>query len=273
MKISTVIAKQQYVFDTAIFQDISISLDFKGDQPNTYGVEPASSIAYRADGFVGDTRIGGGCNFEQIKITPHCNGTHTECIGHITNKRINIHEQLEDSIIPAVLITVIPIKATGSSDNYKPVKTEEDYMITRDILERELADVKADFLKALVIRTHPNDHTKKSRNYSKNKPSFFSLDAMKYIVSLGVEHLLVDLPSVDRLFDEGKLNAHHIFWKLKEGSHEADDNSELHKTITEMIYVKNEVQDGNYLLNLQIAPFQSDAAPSRPLLYPITNTI
>ena len=33
-----------------------------------------------------------------------------------------------------------------------------------------------------------------------------------------------------------------------------------------MIYVPNEIEDGEYLLNLQIAPFESDCAPSRPLL-------
>ena len=35
---------------------------------------------------------------------------------------------------------------------------------------------------------------------------------MEYIVSLGVKHLLVDIPSVDRLFDDGILSAHNIFW-------------------------------------------------------------
>ena len=37
-------------------------------------------------------------------------------------------------------------------------------------------------------------------------------------------------------------------------------------TITEFIYVTNEIFDGDYLLNLQFAPFENDAAPSRPVL-------
>ena len=36
---------------------------------------------------------------------------------------------------------------------------------------------------------------------------------MNYIVELGVKHLLVDFPSVDRLLDEGRLTCHNIFWK------------------------------------------------------------
>ena len=43
------------------------------------------------------------------------------------------------------------------------------------------------------------------------------------------------------------------------------------KTITEMVFIPDEVEDGDYLLNLQIAPFFADAAPSRPILYKIND--
>ena len=89
---------------------------------------------------------------------------------------------------------------------------------------------------------------------------------MNYIVSLGVKHLLVDTPSVDRLFDDGILSAHNIFWETKEKSLNVNA---AYKTITEMVFVPNEVKDGKYLLNLQIAPFAADASPSRPILYKI----
>ena len=38
-------------------------------------------------------------------------------------------------------------------------------------------------------------------------------------------------------------------------------------TITEMIYVNEEIHDGSYLLNLQFASFENDASPSKPVLY------
>jgi hypothetical protein len=38
-------------------------------------------------------------------------------------------------------------------------------------------------------------------------------------------------------------------------------------TITELAFVPDDVKDGLYLLNLQVAPFDNDAAPSRPLLF------
>jgi hypothetical protein len=36
-----------------------------------------------------------------------------------------------------------------------------------------------------------------------------------------------------------------------------------------MIYVENQVADGIYILNLQIASFENDASPSKPVLYKI----
>lgn len=92
---------------------------------------------------------------------------------------------------------------------------------------------------------------------------------MEYIVECGVKHLLVDLPSIDRLFDEGKLSNHRIFWNVKQGSFETHAATRINSTITELIYVPNDVADGNYLLNLQIAPFATDASPSRPILFKI----
>ncbi len=48
-------------------------------------------------------------------------------------------------------------------------------------------------------------------------------------------------------------------------------NGKLRKdcTITELIYVPNKVEDGTYFLNLQIAPFENDATPSKPILYKV----
>jgi hypothetical protein len=83
-----------------------------------------------------------------------------------------------------------------------------------------------------------------------------------------VEHLLLDLPSVDRLNDDGHLTAHHIFWNVPEHESVATKDSWLQKTITEMVTIESKLNDGLYLLNLQCAPFVSDAAPSRAVIYP-----
>ena len=243
--------------------DISIPLNFNGEQPNTYGVDIASSAPYKDGKFIGDTRKGGPCNFETYSFTPHCNGTHTECIGHITDERIDILSSLNDEMIPSTLVSVTP---KNTNENYTPDLNTEDLVITKEDLELQLKGVNPEFLKGVIIRTSPNSENKKSRDYMKETRSFFSIEAMEYLVSLGIQHLLLDTPSVDRLFDDGHLSAHNIFWETKG---KAFNLNTQNKTITEMIFAPDYLEDGAYLLNLQIPAFVSDAAPSRPILYKI----
>ncbi len=272
MEINFTLNDKIYSIETSEPMDISIPMIFNGDQPNTYDVDKATAKAYEAGEFIGDTRRGGGCNFEEYRLIPHCNGTHTECVGHISLERISIHNILKDSFIPTTLISVAPEKANETKDRYIPDKGEGDFMITKKVLEEKLKDADKNFPEGLIIRTLPNDDTKKSRQYMKKQPPFFSIDAMEYIVSLNVKHLLMDIPSVDRTFDEGKLTAHHIFWNVPFESHDIDKDKHSIKTITEMIYAENDIEDGRYLMNIQIPNFVADAAPSRVLIYKIEDS-
>jgi arylformamidase len=255
--------------DLAGFVDISIALKFNGPQPNAFGVEPATSTACECGDLVGDTRRGGSCNFEQITLIPHCNGTHTECVGHVTNERISIRECLTDVFISARLISVKPVSAAECDESYAVPFGPYDLLITRHMLEPALSNAKCD---ALVVRTLPNDDAKQTRVYNDPTAPYFTSGAMEIIASIGIKHLLVDLPSIDRLSDEGKLSNHRIFWNVDQGIFETNAATRKNSTITELIYVPNEVEDGEYLLNLQIAPFESDAAPSRPLLFKTKNS-
>lgn len=247
--------------------DISIPLYFNGLQPNSYGVPQAKSHAFEGGGFVGDVRRGGSCNFEVYELIPHCNGTHTECVGHIAAERVSVHERLQDTFIPATLISILPQKAVTTSDSYRPNFNESDYIIDRKSLENALKEANQHFFDALIIRTLANDDSKKSRDYTQHDAPFFSIEAMQFIREIGVKHLLIDTPSVDRMHDEGKLSAHHIFFAIPFG--ENQEISPVDYTITEFIYVENSILDGKYLLNLQIAPFMSDASPSRPKIFEV----
>ncbi len=249
--------------------DIAIPLHFNGAQPNAYGVEKATSKACAAENLIGDTRRGGSCNFEQYQFIPHCNGTHTECVGHITHQRIAIHNSLKDSFIPASLVTIQPENAFETEDTYSVKFGCEDKLVTKKMLENALPDTDEHFLQGLIIRTLPNQDSKRTRSYTDNISPYFSLEAMHFILEKKVKHLLVDVPSIDRTFDEGKLSNHRIFWNIRPGSFELNRESLVNKTITEMIFAADSVEDGNYLLNLQIAPFTSDASPSRPILFEV----
>ena len=274
MKISIEINDKTYKINSEKPLDISIPLNFNGAQPNAYGVEKAQSKPCEAGEIVGDTRQNGSCNFEQITFIPHCSGTHTECVGHITNERISIHDCLKDAFIPASLITVEPENANETNETYAIKLSESDKLITRNSIENALRIPDSRFqmpnIEGLIIRTLPNDESKLSREYLEIIPPFFSTEAMKFIVEKGVKHLLVDMPSIDRIFDEGKLSNHRIFWNVEQGKFELNEKSRKNNTITELIFVPNFIKDGFYLLNLQIAAFTADASPAHPILFEIS---
>jgi arylformamidase len=249
--------------------DISIPLLFDAEQPNFFGTPPANANAYQGNGFIGDTQRGGSCNVRQYSLIAHCNGTHTECVGHIVNQKISVQSILRDAFFAATLITIGPQKAATTSELYLPEKQSGDLMITENDIKNALGNQNKEFLTGLIIRTLPNDSFKMSRDYNQYPAPFFSIEAMDYISSLGIEHLLVDIPSVDRANDEGKTTCHHLFWGVKPGSKDIDERKASRKTITEMVFIPEPVKDGHYFVNIQIPPFVSDAAPSRPMLFKI----
>ncbi len=115
---------------------------------------------------------------------------------------------------------------------------------------------------AVVLRTLPNTKEKRSRQYSNTNPTYLMEEAAIFLMEKGIKHLLIDLPSVDKEKDGGKLLAHNGFWNT-------NGKLRMDATITEFIYVPNKVKDGSHFLNLQIAPFENDASPSKPILYKI----
>jgi hypothetical protein len=265
----------EYAIDLDNPTDISIPLCFNGSQPNAYGVESATSKPVEAGDLVGDTRLGGSVNFEQYTLIPHCNGTHTECVGHITHERISVRECLRDVFMPTLLLSVEPERADNTDDTYSVDLASDDLLITLNALRSALpsyqfqASVAARGANALIIRTLPNDESKLTRQYGEIIPPFLSTEAVQHIVESGYKHLLIDLPSIDRIFDGGVLSNHRRFWNIEAGSFETNTDSRIYRTITELIYVPNVLLDGEYLLNLQIAPFEADASPSRPMLFKI----
>ena len=190
---------------------------------------------------------GADVNFNNIWFNPHAHGTHTECVGHITKKVHSINQQLKQFFYLAEVITVAP------------EKKGKDFVISKKQLQFALGNKKRD---AVVIRTIPNTIEKLSQHYSHTNPPYLLSEAAIYLRDKGVKHLLIDLPSVDKEQDNGELLAHNAFWNTA-------GRTRMDATITEFIFVPNTVLDGTYFLNLQIAPFENDATPSKPVLYNI----
>ena len=113
---------------------------------------------------------------------------------------------------------------------------------------------------ALVLRTLPHADDRAHRDWSGSNPCYLQSTACAWLRSIGVKHLLLDLPSVDREEDGGVLAAHHAFWDYP-------NTIDLERTITELLFAPPSVRDGEYLLELQLPHLMNDAAPSRPVLY------
>lgn len=238
--------------------DISIPIRLGTENVNAFYADPVKIEPYRSGNFVGDVLQGGSVNYRNIFFNPHGNGTHTECVGHISKEWYSINQCLKQFWFLARLITVTPIEQANG-----------DKVITEDLLPTLLKNVPSPggegqgegfTPQALIVRTLPNNASKLNRQYSGTNPAYFHHKAIEKIVGAGIEHLLTDLPSVDKEQDGGKLLAHKVFWDYPK-------NPQLHQTITEMVYIDNEIQDGLYFLNLQIASFENDATPSKPVLY------
>ncbi|MBK9283094.1 MAG: cyclase family protein [Sphingobacteriaceae bacterium] len=229
--------------------DISIPLHTGENCVSAWYVAPMKLEPVVNGQWIGDINKGGSVNFRNVIFNPHGNGTHTECVGHISKEFYTINQSLQKFFFIAELITVLPIELENG-----------DFVITRKHFQSALQDLKN--TEALVIRTISNSPEKKSHQYSNSNPPYIDPDAIAYLNEIGIEHILIDLPSIDKELDEGKLASHHLFWNYP-------DNPALNKTITELIYVPNEIQDGTYILNIQIAPFENDASPSKPVLYKI----
>jgi arylformamidase len=249
--------------------DLSIPLQFDRPQPVFFGVAGASERTVAAGGFIGDVRRGGSCNCATFSLTPHCNGTHTECVGHITGERLSVRALCEQILDVALLITIEPVRAAATTETSDPAPQPHDMVITQAALDAAIAKAPIRTFAALAIRTLPNANAKQSRNYDAEPAPFFTAEAMRYIVARGVQHLIVDLPSLDRANDAGRLTAHRIFWNVPSGERSIDAATRVHATVTELAYIDDTVRDGAYLLNLQVAPFEADAAPSRPILLPL----
>jgi kynurenine formamidase len=123
--------------------------------------------------------------------------------------------------------------------------------------------------RAVVIRTLPNDTDKIRRDYTGSNPPYLSREAAEFLVARGIEHLVVDLPSIDRAHDEGRLTAHRIFFGLPGGATSLARAIRSRSTVTELAYIPTQVADGAYFLEIQVPAIGGDAVPSRPLLYPL----
>jgi len=243
---------QAFQIDFSKPLDISIPLSNTTQNPIAWYQDLPQIEPVKMGDWIGKVSEGkSSTNFNNIFFNPHAHGTHTECLGHITKEFYSINNCLKTFFFLAELISV------------KPEIHGDDTIISKAQIEKALNGKTPE---AILIRTLPNENEKQSLKYSNTNPPYLSEEAAIFIREIGIKHLLIDLPSVDKEHDEGKLLAHKAFWNVKDVNF-LNDDARLDCTITEMIFVESYITDGKYLLNLQIASFVNDASPSKPILY------
>lgn len=232
--------------------DISLPLDAEASGPRAWSVGAPSFEAVRYGDQEMTVAAGASVDFRDLHFNPHGHGTHTETVAHIVPERIPVGRILQRYFHTARLITVEP-------ELHKMPDGSTDRVITQAQLQTALTTATPE---ALVLRTLPNGNEKRTRNWSNSNPPYLQAEACQWLRTIGVRHLLVDLPSVDREQDGGALAAHKAFW-------DAENALDTLRTITELIHVPDEVADGAYILELQVPHIINDAAPSRPVLYAV----
>ena len=247
MKISLTHNGTEYQTDLNEGVDLSIAITSGESTVNAYYAHPVSIVPYKQGNWVGEIQQGGSVNYRNIFFNPHGNGTHTECVGHIAETIYSVNQYFSEFHSVAKLITVTPRKTDSG-----------DFVISVE----QLSEIDLEGASSVIIRTLPNEIAKRTRNYSGKNPPYLTADAVIRLVCSGCRHLVLDLPSVDREQDHGKLSGHRAFWKFP-------DKPRMDCTITELAFIPNEAKDGLYLLNLQVAAFENDAAPSRPVIFPL----
>jgi kynurenine formamidase len=245
LKAKITIHNKLYEVDLSKPLDISLPLLPTVQNPEAWYLGPPVMEPVKFDDWVGKVSEGASVNFNNIIFNPHAHGTHTECVGHISKDFHSVNDALKQFFFLAEVISVTPeIKG-------------EDSVITAKQLKQLLGKRSPE---AVVIRTMPNSTSKKTRKYSNTNWPYLEGDAARFLRDSRIQHLLIDLPSVDKERDKGKLAAHKEFWNFPEAIR-------YDATITEFIYVPDKISDGSYLLSLQPAPFHNDASPSKPVLY------
>jgi arylformamidase len=253
MKISLHLFSNTYHTDLHQGRLISTIFDPAKSTPKCFWAPDVKVEPVRTDSFIGDIDQGGIVNFKNIFINPHGNGTHTECVGHIISGDYYVSEAITHPFYVARLISIQPDQMA----NGDLAITETNILQAWQSMDPQME------IEALVIRTLPNEPTKQDIDYSGSNPTYIDVEAIRFINNLGIKHLIVDLPSIDREEDGGALAGHKAFWGVD------IEKIDTKKTITELVYIDNDIKDDVYLCQISPMMIKSDASPSTIILYPL----
>ena len=122
--------------------DISIPMRASKSNVNAWYIDEPTIEAVKFDDDIISVAEGAAVNFNTIQFNPHAHGTHTECVGHVTEEVHSINQNLKQFFFLAEVITVAPERMM------------DDTIISKAQLQFALGNKKRD---AIVIRTSKYD--------------------------------------------------------------------------------------------------------------------
>jgi kynurenine formamidase len=248
---------------------LAIAVEFGGMGPRHFGVPAPSSAPYSTGSFSGSVATGASVNCSTVTLTPHCQMTHTESVAHLTREAGDAWRVVPRGLLPAVVVSVIPEPASESNESTDPQPWATDSLISKRRLRAAWPMARMVDPVAAVIRTLPNDLGKRTRDYTELVPPYLTREAVEWLVEKRIEHLILDVPSLDRTHDDGHLVGHRLFFGLPPGSHARGDAARSRATVTELAFIPDEVHDGPCILALAVPAIGGDAVPSQPIVYPL----
>lgn len=249
---------------------LAIPVEFGAEGPRHFGAPAPSTAPFAIGSFTGSVATGASVNCASMTLIPQCQMTHTESVAHLTREPGDAWRIVPRGLLPAVVVSVIPEPASESNESTDPQPWATDSLISKRRLRAAWPMGRMIDPVAVIIRTLPNDPGKRTRDYTERVPAYLTREAVEWLVEKRIEHLVLDVPSVDRTHDDGHLVGHRLFFGLPPGSHSRGDAARSRATVTEFAFIPDEVPDGPCVLSLAVPAIGGDAVPSQPIVYPLT---
>lgn len=243
---------------------------FDGGGPRHFGAPAARARPYAAPGFSGEVRRGASCNCATIELTPHCNGTHTESVAHLVDEPLDVCDLVPLGLMPALVVSAAPVAASTTDEDSDPAPQPGDRLLTRTALLAGWPATLPFAPRALVLRSAAGEADQNGADEGADGDAtapYLSRQLVGELVARGIEHLVVDLPSIDRGHDGGRLCGHRLFFGLPPGSTWLAQATRRACTVTEYARIPAALADGPCALQLTLPRLAGDAVPSRPLAF------
>ncbi|MDG1252180.1 MAG: cyclase family protein [Schleiferiaceae bacterium] len=235
--------------------DLSLAVEI--GRKRAWYIEGMQRRPVRLGDWVGSLNEGGAVNFLTLEFNPHAHGSHTETLGHVCRGHFPVN-QIDIPWMQEALIVTVRSQIDPDMGQCIRWAQLEEAIETAGGLQGATA---------LLVRAFSEVAGVPEMDHSNTDAPYFEPLVGSKLAEGGILHWMVDLPSVDREEDGGALACHRAFWNVPLGLSEAQPDSRVDATISELLHIPATVADGRWHLQMNVASIENDAAPCRPMVF------